>query len=103
MRNSPFINLKPALYTKWFIEKDSKIFKLTIVGNIFSGIANQFEVISYVLKYDHKEKVQEIDKAKMLELIDSKILRPDWNEEGSMMATDEFIESAAVGMIIKLK
>lgn len=91
MKNSHTVDINPALYTRWFIEKESKIFRLTIAGIICTGSKDNFKIISYQLKYDHTNEVQDMLRERVFELINGKIMRPDCDEEGSMMASDDLI------------
>lgn len=97
-------NINPALYTRWCIEKDSKVFRFTIAGTTCQGYADNFRILSYLLKYDHKAAVQEIDRDKMLGLIANQVVKPDYNTEtGSMLASEELIEQIGIGMVFKIE
>ena len=83
MKNTQF-SPNPAIGTKWFIEKDGKIFLVQIKGTICAGARDKFKIVGYILKYDHREEPQEIDAPRLQELISLGIVRPNWSSTGSL-------------------
>lgn len=70
--------------TKWYIEKEGKIFRFYVAGITSTGTLDKFEIISYELKYEFKEDTQVVTRDKIMQLIREGIMVPDWDKDGSM-------------------
>lgn len=75
-------NINPALKTRWYTISNGVRYRMKVVGTFFTGVGDQFRVTAYELKYDHKNDEQVISAERFLKLIEDKVVRPDYSEDG---------------------
>ncbi len=67
--------MNPALHSRWYIEKENKVFQFTIVAIWGSGFLDKYRVNDYELQYDHTPAIQRIPAEKLRDLINTGMVK----------------------------
>jgi hypothetical protein len=65
-------------------EKQGKIFRIQVQYVNSTGVGHRYQILSYGIKYDHKAGIQEIEADVFLDHIKMGVVKPDWNDRGSL-------------------